>query len=127
MRCCLLFTALDSTLTLQKVDANGLLLKLTCADAQLRLEGMTGNTWDTQTASGQGALTYPNCPPPTAIADCPTRASEPATVTLSVPRFCTNKKRNLFTSLHEVAPTADPALADFTQPFPCKLYGNRSP
>jgi hypothetical protein len=72
-------------------------------------------------------MTYPNCDPSVAIADCNTRAAVPTTITLDTPRYCPYVKHNSFTRMHSVAPTAtgtwggSNTLADYYQPFPCKL------
>jgi hypothetical protein len=95
---------------------------LSCGDAQLRLEQLTWSSWERLIANGQGALTYPNCLPPTPVSDCNTREAVPAAVQLFRPRYCANVKHNSFTRAHVEAPTAlfEPSRS-FTQPFPCKL------
>lgn len=61
---------------------------ITCADFQLRIDGLNWSNWDAQSATGQGTMSYPNCDPSVAIAFCNTRASVPTTVTLDIPRYC---------------------------------------
>ena len=58
-------------------------------------------------------MTYPNCDPSVALADCSTRATVPTMITLDTPRYCPYVKHNSWGDSN--------ALADYYQPFSCKL------
>jgi hypothetical protein len=99
---------------------------LACADAALRLDNLTWQDWGTPTATGQGQLVQPDCPPDVPLAGCETRRSDAATVTAYGARLCPQDRKTHYTQIHVIAPTAKESFdQDFVQTRSCQLYPDR--